>query len=91
MDQVERRPAAIRHQLVVPFVDQSPRLAQLPEDDCIYLPIEDLLGPGFVWGGSEGSFNETNDHQWHSSLDSGSRDEPVLVLPWQTRRSQLPG
>ena len=65
---LERRPDGTRHQLVVPFVEQRPRLAQLPEDDRIYLPIGDLLGPGFVWGGSEGhkgSFNETNDHQWH--------------------------
>ena len=55
-------------QHLVPFVEKRPLLARLPEDDRIYLAIEQLLGPGFVWGGSEGnrgSFNETNDHQWH--------------------------
>ncbi|MEE2658860.1 MAG: phytanoyl-CoA dioxygenase family protein [Candidatus Latescibacterota bacterium] len=53
---------------VVPFVERSDGLAWLAEDDRIYLMMEQLLGPGFVWGGSEGnkgSFNETNDHQWH--------------------------
>ena len=60
---------ATGHQHIVPFVEMCPLLAQLPEDDRIYQPVEQLLGPGFVWGGSEGnkgSFNETNDHQWHS-------------------------
>jgi len=56
------------HQAVAPFVEMCPGLARLPEDDRIYRPIEQLLGEGFVWGNSEGvsgSFNETNDHQWH--------------------------
>ena len=56
------------HQAVSPFVEMGPGLARLPEDDRIYRPIEQLLGEGFVWGNSEGvsgSFNETNDHQWH--------------------------
>ena len=51
-----------------PFVELGPALTQLPEDDRIYLPMEQLLGPRFVWGGSEGvsgSFNETKDHNWH--------------------------
>ena len=57
------------HQAVSPFVELGPVLTKLPEDDRIYLPMEQLLGPGFIWGGSEGvsgSFNETNDHNWHS-------------------------
>ena len=57
------------HQAVAPFVELSATLTRLPEDDRIYLPMEQLLGPGFVWGASEGvsgSFNETNDHNWHS-------------------------
>ena len=56
------------HQSVAPFVELSPKLAWLPEDDRIYLPMEQLLGPGFVWGCSEGvagSFNESHDHSWH--------------------------
>jgi len=56
-------------QHVVPFVERCERLAQLAEDDRIFKGMEQLLGPGFVWGGSEGnkgSFNESHDHQWHS-------------------------
>ena len=49
----ERQPEK-PYQIVVPFVEERPRLAQLPEDDRIYLSIADILGPGFVWGGSEG-------------------------------------
>ena len=66
---LERQPDENPYQIVVPFVEQRPRLARLPEDDRIYLPIEDLLGPGFIWGGSEGhkgSFTERNLLQWHS-------------------------
>ena len=57
------------HQSLSPFVEKRPLLAGLPEDERIFQPLEQLLGAGFVWGGSEGnrgSFNETNDHQWHS-------------------------
>ena len=56
------------HQAVSPFVELGPTLTRLPEDDRIYLPVEQLLGPRFVWGGSEGvsgSFNATDDHNWH--------------------------
>ncbi len=68
-EDLERQPDKNRYQIVVPFVEKRPRLAQLPEDDRIYLPIKYLLGPGFVWGGSEGhkgSFTESNLLQWHS-------------------------
>ena len=56
------------HQAVSPFVEMGTGLALLPEDDRIYKSMEQLLGEGFVWGNSEGvsgSFNETNDHEWH--------------------------
>ena len=67
-DDRERQPEN-PYQIVVPFVEERPRLAQLPEDDRIYLSIADILGPGFVWGGSEGhkgSFTEENLLQWHA-------------------------
>ena len=67
-DDRERQPEN-PYQIVVPFVEERPRLAQLPEDDRIYLPIVDLLGPDFVWGGSEGhkgSFTKENLLQWHA-------------------------
>ncbi len=68
----ESRAEEVGHRHVVPFVEKGPLLARLPEDDRIYLSIEQLLGAGFVWGGSEGnkgSFNQTNDHQWHCDRD----------------------
>lgn len=57
------------HHSVAPFVELSERLRGLPEEDRIFTSVEQLLGEGFVWGNSEGvsgSFNESNDHQWHS-------------------------
>jgi hypothetical protein len=56
-------------QHVVPFVERHDDLALLAEDDRIFAAMEQLLGKGLVWGGSEGnkgSFNESRDHQWHS-------------------------
>ena len=40
-DDLERQPDENPYQIVVPFVEERPRLAQLPEDDRIYLPIGD--------------------------------------------------
>ena len=56
------------HQRVSPFVEPDPQLAWLAEDDRVYEPMAQLLGDGFIWGGSEGdkgSFNTTNDQHWH--------------------------
>ena len=50
------------------FIEPSPRLAWLAEDDRIYEPMGQLLGDGFIWGGSEGNrgtHNVTNSHYWH--------------------------
>ncbi len=63
------RTQAPSFQALSPFIEHTTGLVDLPEDDRIYQPMKQLLGSGFVWGGSEGvsgSFNETNDHQWHS-------------------------
>ena len=51
------------------FVDGCPQLAPLIEDDRVYGVAGDLLGDGFVWGGSEGNWVEPNEpqiHCWHS-------------------------
>jgi hypothetical protein len=69
MGALEGRRSGPSHHAISPFLECGEALAYLPEDDRIYGPIGKLLGPGFVWGGSEGvsgSFNETNDHEWHS-------------------------
>ena len=65
------RPDAGEHQWFPQFIEGRPRLAQLAEDDRIYTAIEQLLGPGFAWCGSEGhkgSFNERGAHFWHTDL-----------------------
>ena len=68
------------YQHVAPFIESSRDLSRLLEDDRIYLTIEQLLGTGFVWGGSEGnkgSFNETQSHAWH--CDRPGEEEPDYV------------
>ena len=42
-------------QAVGRFVEQSPMLTKLVEDDRIYGTIERLVGDRFVWAGSEGN------------------------------------
>ena len=67
------RPDAGEHQWFPQFMERRPQLAQLAEDDRIYTAIEQLLGPGSVWCGSEGhkgSFNEQGAHFWHTDLPS---------------------
>lgn len=44
-----------KRQAVLGFVEKRPFLASLATDDRIYQPIEDLLGAGFMWIGSDGN------------------------------------
>lgn len=48
------------------FVERQPRLAQLVIDDRIYPVIEQLVGPDFIWVGSEGNISNRNRVNWHS-------------------------
>ena len=50
---------------IVPFVERRPRLMWLIEDDRIYGTIEGLLGPKFIWAGSEGKITLHEEHHWH--------------------------
>ena len=59
-------------QAVFAFVEKGPIVAGLAEDDRIYGPIEQLLGPGFIWGGSDGNLY-VGDTAWHSD----SRPDPI--------------
>lgn len=49
-----------------PLVELSPKLISLAEDDRIYGTVERLLGPDFIWAGSEGNVNVNYQHRWHS-------------------------
>lgn len=51
-----------------PFVELSPLLSRMVEDDRVYGPTQDLLGEGMLWAGSEGmwGFDTLADHPWHA-------------------------
>ena len=52
-----------------PFLERHPSLARLVEDDRLCRPVEQLVGTGFVWGGSEGAWCKPGveqAHHWHS-------------------------
>lgn len=53
-----------KRQAVLGFVEKRPLLTQLVEDDRIYEPLEQLLGPEFVWIGSDGNLYVGNTN-WH--------------------------
>ena len=63
--------AGEKRQAVLAFVEKRPLLRSLVEDDRIHGPIEQLLGPNFIWGGSDGNLY-VGDTAWHpdnSDLD----------------------
>jgi ectoine hydroxylase-related dioxygenase (phytanoyl-CoA dioxygenase family) len=53
-----------KRQAVLGFVEQRPILTQLVESDVIYEAMEQLLGQGFVWVGSDGNLY-VGDTSWH--------------------------
>jgi ectoine hydroxylase-related dioxygenase (phytanoyl-CoA dioxygenase family) len=53
-----------KRQGVVGFLEQREGLRHLVEDDRIYLTVEQLLGPDFVWIGSDGNLY-VGDTRWH--------------------------
>jgi ectoine hydroxylase-related dioxygenase (phytanoyl-CoA dioxygenase family) len=53
-----------KRQAVLGFIEKRPLLSRLAEDDRIYEPLEQLLGPGFVWIGSDGNLY-VGDTNWH--------------------------
>ena len=54
------------------LVEKDPELTKLAEDDRIYVTIEQLLGEGFIWTGSEGVCGR-NQTSWHA--DRQGRNE----------------
>ena len=47
------------------FLERNPSLMELLDDDRIQETIEGLLGPAFVWAGSEGQITHHREHGWH--------------------------
>jgi hypothetical protein len=56
-------------QLMLGFMESRPELMDLLEDDRLYGPLEQLLGEGFIFSGSDGNWY-SGDTQWHP--DSGA-------------------
>ena len=49
------------------FVEKGPVMTQMVADDRIWGTVEALLGPQFVWNGSEGNLDfDDSDHRWHT-------------------------
>lgn len=48
------------------FVEHHPSLSRLVTDERIYPAIAQLLGPGFVWAGSEGNISGRSEIGWHA-------------------------
>ena len=57
------------------FAEPSPILTDLVEDDRIYQVIEDLLGPEFIWVGSEGNKTDGRKSEWHPDRRSYLKGE----------------
>ncbi len=63
--------AGEKRQAVLGFLERRAPLARLVETDLIYEAMEQLLGPGFVWVGSDGNLY-VGDTSWHP--DAGRPD-----------------
>jgi ectoine hydroxylase-related dioxygenase (phytanoyl-CoA dioxygenase family) len=77
-----------RRQGVLGFIEQDEELSRLLEDDRVYEPMEQLLGPGFVWITSDGNLyvGDTNWHPDSPSVDD-FRIKIALYLDPVSRRS----
>ena len=60
------------------FCDGSASLTALAEDDRVYGPVEQLLGPNVIWGGS-GAARYVGDSFWHKDDYAGVRDSYPYV------------
>ena len=56
------------------FVERDATLTSMVLDDRIYGSVERILGPGFVWAGSEGNVTVNSEHPWHPDRP-GNDDE----------------
>ena len=78
---------------VSPFMEEGRLLIHLPEDDRLYEAAGQLLGPGFVWGGSEGNQGRgghREEHSWHcdriGEIDMNYRRLKMMIYLQPTRR-----
>jgi hypothetical protein len=69
----------VERQTVMPFVERRELLTQMVADDRIFGTLEQLLGPGFWWTGSDGNLY-VGDTRWHADRlqDETGQDH----IPW---------
>ena len=60
-----------KRQSIIGFIERRPGLTHLVETDLVYEAMEQLLGPGFVWIGSDGHLY-IGDTAWHADSPSQS-------------------
>jgi ectoine hydroxylase-related dioxygenase (phytanoyl-CoA dioxygenase family) len=61
------------------FAETSPVLTALVDDDRIFKPVEQLLGPNFIWVGSEGNITKRASHRWYSDRKCWRKEEQEEV------------
>ena len=54
----EGRPFGQEGQAIARFVEQSPGLTRMVSDERVFGAVGDLLGPDFLWAGSEGKLKQ---------------------------------
>ena len=57
------------------FAETSPVLTELIDDDRIFKSVEQLLGPNFIWVGSEGNVTNRAIHRWHADRKCWRKEE----------------
>jgi hypothetical protein len=53
-------------QSVWAVVEKAPDLIRMVEDDRIFEAAKQILGPNFIWAGSEGNITSHKQHYWHA-------------------------
>lgn len=68
------RPFGTEAQSISPFVGQSVTLTNLVNDSIAEV-VTDLIGPDFIWAGSEGHATLNSTHGWHADRTSEVPEE----------------
>lgn len=71
----EGRPFGQEGQAIARFVEQSPGLTRMVSDERVFGAVGDLLGPDFLWAGSEGNVTANLAHGWHADRPSETESE----------------
>jgi len=61
------------------FVERHPSLSRLVVDERIYPAVEQLMGPDFVWVGSEGNISGRDNIVWHPDRKYYNPEEERFV------------